>query len=73
MARVMVMPNSRFDSCTINRISHCRPLIVKMPPCVSEVAGSLMVLDGSCPVPHVYPVFGPAANLGGSRAIFREN
>ena len=33
LASVMVMPNSMLDSCTISRISHCRPLMLKMPPC----------------------------------------
>ena len=32
LASVMVMPNSMLASCTINRMSHCRPLIVKIPP-----------------------------------------
>ena len=32
LARVMVMPNSMLASCTISRMSHCRPLIVKIPP-----------------------------------------
>src|SRR5262249_33651994 len=33
LASVMVMPNSMLASCTISRMSHCRALIVKMPPC----------------------------------------
>jgi hypothetical protein len=33
LASVMVMPNSMFDSCTISTISHCRPLMLKNPPC----------------------------------------
>ena len=37
-ASVMVMPNSRLDSCTISRISHCRPVQLKMPPWVSVAA-----------------------------------
>ena len=32
LAKVMVMPNSMLASCTINRMSHCRPLIVNRPP-----------------------------------------
>ena len=36
LAKVMVMPNSMLASWTINRMSHCRPLIVKRPPFVSS-------------------------------------
>ena len=32
LAMVMVMPNSMLASWTINRMSHCRPLIVNRPP-----------------------------------------
>ena len=35
LASVMVMPNSMLASWTINRMSHCRPLIVNRPPFVS--------------------------------------
>ena len=28
LASVMVMPNSRLDSCTVNKISHCRGLML---------------------------------------------
>ena len=35
LASVMVMPNSKFDSCTIKRMSHCRPLMLKKPPCAT--------------------------------------
>ena len=33
LASVMVMPNSMLDSCTISRMSHWRPLMLKKPPC----------------------------------------
>src|SRR4249919_2287145 len=29
LASVIVMPNSRVESCTVRRISHCRPLMLK--------------------------------------------
>ena len=32
LASVIVMPNSRFASCTVIRISQWRPLMLKMPP-----------------------------------------
>ena len=32
LASVMVMPNSRFDSCTMSRMSHCRPVMLNRPP-----------------------------------------
>ena len=35
LASVMVMPNSMLDSCTISRMSHCRPLMLKKPPCAA--------------------------------------
>ena len=42
LASVMVMPNSMLDSCTISRMSHCRPLMLKRPPCTAaELTGSV--------------------------------
>jgi hypothetical protein len=35
LASVTVMPNSMFDSCTISRTSHCRPVRLKRPPCAA--------------------------------------
>ena len=32
LAIVIVMPNRMFDSWIINRISHCRPVMLKIPP-----------------------------------------
>src|SRR5262245_26202214 len=54
LASVMVMPNSMLASCTINRMSHCRPLIEKRPP-----FSAMAVIAGS----HAYPGDQNVANV----------
>ena len=52
LASVMVMPNSMLASWTINRMSHCRPLIVKRPP-FSVLAASAVLAVVSAAIPVV--------------------
>ncbi len=50
LAMVMVMPNSMLASWTINRMSHCRPLIVNRPP-LSSATTVVIPPDHRCSWP----------------------
>ncbi len=50
LAMVMVMPNSMLASWTINRMSHCRPLIVNRPP-LSSATTLVIPPDHRCSWP----------------------
>ena len=49
LATVIVMPNSMFDSCTIKRMSHCRPVMPIRPPAAATrvMESNTLALVGS--------------------------